>query len=310
MDPIKFINIKKNSTFFIMLEAQRYGCQIYYMEMNDLYFEQGIAMANSRILTLQENLKIWYTFHSKQTIELSELNIILMRKDPPFNTEYIYATYILEHAERKGTLVINKPQSLRDCNEKIFTTWFPELTPATLVTSSSEKIKAFQKRHGEIILKPLDSMGGASVFRITKNALNLPVIIEILTKNGNNYVMAQAFIPEIANGDKRILIINGEVIPYCLARIPAYGEIRANLAIGGIAEARTLNETDIKIAESVSPVLKEKGLIFVGLDIIGDKLTEINVTSPTCIREIELAFNISITRKFMDVLLSLIEKQG
>ncbi|MCY9854982.1 glutathione synthase [Vibrio mediterranei] len=302
MDPISSINIKKDSSFAMMLEAQRRGYEIHYMEMNDLHLDQGTAVADTKIVTLKEDPTGWYEFTSEQTIELSELDAVLMRKDPPFDTEYIYATYILERAEEKGTLIVNKPQSLRDCNEKLFTAWFPELTPTTIVTRKADKIKQFRDQHGDVILKPLDGMGGASIFRVKQDDPNVSVIIETLTNHGQNYAMAQTFVPDISNGDKRILVVDGEPMPYCLARIPAKGETRGNLAAGGRGEARPLSETDKQIAEAVAPTLKEKGLIFVGLDVIGDKLTEINVTSPTCIREIEAAFDISITGKLMDAI--------
>ncbi|MBC7006246.1 glutathione synthase [Photobacterium sp. BZF1] len=302
MDPIESINIKKDSSFAMMLEAQRRGWEIHYMEMNDLSLEQGKAMARTRVVSLKEDPNGWFEFHSEQEIALSDLDAVLMRKDPPFDTEYIYATYILERAEDEGALIVNKPQSLRDCNEKLFTAWFPELTPTTVVTRRADKIKAFHQEHGDVILKPLDGMGGSSIFRVMKGDPNVSVIIETLTNHGQNYCMAQTFVPDISNGDKRILVVDGEPMPYCLARIPAKGETRGNLAAGGRGEARPISETDRKIAETVAPVLKEKGLIFVGLDVIGDKLTEINVTSPTCIREIEAAFDISITGKLMDAI--------
>ncbi|CAH0524621.1 glutathione synthase [Vibrio hippocampi] len=302
MDPISSINIKKDSSFAMMLEAQRRGYQIHYMEMDDLHLDQGVAVADTKVVSLKEDPADWYRFESEQTIKLSELDAVLMRKDPPFDTEYIYATYILERAEDEGTLIVNKPQSLRDCNEKLFTAWFPELTPTTIVTRKAEKIKQFQQQHGDVILKPLDGMGGASIFRVKQGDPNVSVIIETLTNHGNNYAMAQTFVPDISNGDKRILVVDGEPMPYCLARIPAKGETRGNLAAGGRGEARPLSETDKQIAETVAPILKQKGLIFVGLDVIGDKLTEINVTSPTCIREIEAAFDISITGKLMDAI--------
>ncbi|WP_318464553.1 glutathione synthase [Photobacterium leiognathi] len=302
MDPIESINIKKDSSFAMMLEAQRRGWEIHYMEMNDLSLEQGKAIAHTRVVTVQQDPEHWFDFHSEQEIELSDLDAVLMRKDPPFDTEYIYATYILERAEDNGALIVNKPQSLRDCNEKLFTAWFPELTPTTIVTRRAEKLKAFHQEHGDVILKPLDGMGGSSIFRVMKGDPNVSVIIETLTNMGQNYCMAQTFVPDISNGDKRILVVDGEPMPYCLARIPAKGETRGNLAAGGRGEARPISETDRKIAETVAPVLKEKGLIFVGLDVIGDKLTEINVTSPTCIREIEAAFDISITGKLMDAI--------
>ncbi|MBD8513001.1 glutathione synthase [Photobacterium sp. WH77] len=302
MDPIQSITIKKDSSFAMMLEAQRRGWEIHYMEMADLSLEQGKAIARTRIVKLQEDPNDWFSFHGEQEIELSELDAVLMRKDPPFDTEYIYATYILERAEEQGTLIVNKPQSLRDCNEKLYTAWFPELTPTTIVTRRADKIRAFQQEHGDIILKPLDGMGGSSIFRVKAGDPNLSVIIETLTNHGEYYCMAQTFVPDISNGDKRILVVDGEPMPYCLARIPAEGETRGNLAAGGRGEPRPLSETDRKIAEAVAPALKEKGLIFVGLDVIGDKLTEINVTSPTCIREIEAAYDISITGKLMDAI--------
>ncbi|HIF9311423.1 TPA: glutathione synthase [Photobacterium damselae] len=302
MDPIESINIKKDSSFAMMMEAQRRGWEIHYMEMNDLSLEQGKAVARTRVVSLKEDPNGWFEFQSEQEIALSELDAVLMRKDPPFDTEYIYATYILERAEVEGTLIVNKPQSLRDCNEKLFTAWFPELTPTTMVTRRADKIKAFHLQHGDVILKPLDGMGGSSIFRVMNGDPNVSVIIETLTNMGQNYCMAQTFVPDISNGDKRILVVDGEPMPYCLARIPAKGETRGNLAAGGRGEARPLSETDRRIAEAVAPTLKEKGLIFVGLDVIGDKLTEINVTSPTCIREIEAAFDISITGKLMDAI--------
>ncbi|EGU50194.1 glutathione synthetase [Vibrio nigripulchritudo ATCC 27043] len=308
MDPISSINIKKDSSFAMMLEAQRRGWEIHYMEMNDLHLDQGTPIADTKVVSLKEDPTGWYEFKSEQPIELSELDAVLMRKDPPFDTEFIYATYILERAEEKGTLIVNKPQSLRDCNEKLFTAWFPELTPTTIVTRKAEKIREFQEKHGDVILKPLDGMGGASIFRVKQGDPNVSVIIETLTNHAQNYAMAQTFVPDISNGDKRILVVDGEPMPYCLARIPAKGETRGNLAAGGRGEARPLSETDLQIANAVAPTLKEKGLIFVGLDVIGDKLTEINVTSPTCIREIEAAFDISITGKLMDAIERRVQK--
>ncbi|MFC3024956.1 glutathione synthase [Vibrio zhugei] len=302
MDPISSINIKKDTSFAMMLEAQSRGYEIHYMEMNDLHLDQGVAFADTKTVTVKHDPENWYEFTSEQTIRLSELDAVLMRKDPPFDTEYIYATYILERAEEEGTLIVNKPQSLRDCNEKLFTAWFPALTPNTIVTRKADKIRAFREKHGDIILKPLDGMGGSSIFRVKEGDPNIAVIIETLTEQGNIFCMAQSFVPDISNGDKRILVVDGEPMPYCLARIPAKGETRGNLAAGGRGEARPISDTDRRIAETVAPILKEKGLIFVGLDIIGDKLTEINVTSPTCVREIENAFDISITGKLMDAI--------
>ncbi|MGE9551657.1 glutathione synthase [Erwinia amylovora] len=300
MDPITSINIKKDTSFAFLLEAQRRGYEIHYMEMKDLYLRGGEARAHTRHLSVEQNYDKWFEFGSEQDIALADLNVVLMRKDPPFDTEFIYATYILERAEEKGTLIVNKPQSLRDCNEKLFTAWFAELTPDTLVTRSAQQIRNFWQEHGDIILKPLDGMGGASIFRIKKEDPNLSVIIETLTEHGQFYCMAQNYLPAIKDGDKRVLVVDGEPVPYCLARIPKSGETRGNLAAGGRGEARPLSESDWEIARRVGPTLKAKGLIFVGLDIIGDRLTEINVTSPTCMREIEAAFPISITGMLMD----------
>ncbi|CAK7021845.1 MULTISPECIES: glutathione synthase [Providencia] len=302
MDPISSIKIKKDTSFAMMLEAQRRGYEIHYMEMNDLYLHQGEARAQTKIVTVEENPAKWYEFHGEQDIALGSLDAILMRKDPPFDTEFIYATYILERAEQAGSLIVNKPQSLRDCNEKLFTAWFPELTPDTLVTRSPQKLREFHQQHGDVIFKPLDGMGGASIFRLKQDDPNVGVIIETLTEHSSRYCMAQNFLPSIKDGDKRVLVVDGEPVPYCLARIPAQGETRGNLAAGGRGEARPLSESDWAIARAVAPTLKEKGLIFVGLDIIGDRLTEINVTSPTCAREIEAAFDISITGMLMDAI--------
>lgn len=303
MDRISHIKIKKDTSFAMLLEAQKRDYQIFYMEMNDLFLRNGEACATTRKLTVYNNDEHWFDTSDEQTIALSELDVILMRKDPPFDTEFIYATYILERAEDKGVLVVNKPQSLRDCNEKLFTAWFAQFTPETLVTRQTKQIKEFHQQHGDIILKPLDGMGGSSIFRIKQDDPNVSVIIETLTEHNSRYCMAQNFIPAIKDGDKRVLVVDGEPVPYCLARIPQKGETRGNLAAGGHGEVRALSESDWHIARSVAPTLKQKGLLFVGLDIIGDKLTEINVTSPTCVREIE-AVNpgLSITGMLMDAI--------
>lgn len=302
MDPIADINLKKDSSFAMLLEAQSRGYELHYFEMGDLFLENGRAYGQSRGLTVKNELGNHYTLAPSQNILLSDLDVILMRKDPPFDTEFIYATYILERAEDEGTLIVNKPQSLRDANEKLYTSWFAEFTPQTLVTRSAAQIRAFYEKHGDIILKPLDGMGGASIFRVKSGDPNLGVIIETLTAHGSQFAMIQAFIPDISNGDKRILIVDGEPMPYCLARIPAKGETRGNLAAGGRGEARPLSEMDWKIAKAIGPTLKEKGLIFVGLDVIGDYVTEINVTSPTCIKEIEAAYDVKITGALFDAI--------
>ncbi|MCC8374742.1 MULTISPECIES: glutathione synthase [Photorhabdus] len=309
MDPISSINIKKDTSFAMLLEVQRRGWELHYMEMSDLYLHQGEARARTRLLQVENHPQQWYQFDREQDLALETLDVILMRKDPPFDTEYIYATYILERAEEKGSLIVNKPQSLRDCNEKLFTAWFPDLTPDTLVTRNAAHLREFHQKHGDVIFKPLDGMGGASIFRLKKDDPNVSVIIETLTEHGNRFCMAQNFLPAIKEGDKRVLIINGEPVPYCLARIPTQGETRGNLAAGGRGEARPLSESDWAIARAVAPTLQEKGLIFVGLDIIGDKLTEINVTSPTCAREIEAAFpDISIIGMLMNAIEERLEK--
>jgi len=302
MDPISQVNVKKDSSMAMMFEAQKRGYEIYYMEMKDLYLDQGQCRATAQKLKVFDDSEHWYELDDVNDIAVSELDAVLMRKDPPFDTEFIYATYMLERAEVEGTLIVNKPQSLRDCNEKLFTAWFAELTPRTLVTRNNDKIREFHQQEKDIIIKPLDGMGGASIFRIKENDANVGVILETLTNHGNQYAMVQEFMPAIKDGDKRILIVNGEPMPYCLARIPAQGETRGNLAAGGRGEARPLSATDKLIAETIAPELKKRGLYFVGLDVIGDKVTEINVTSPTCIREIEAAYPINISGKLMDAI--------
>lgn len=310
MDPISKIKLKKDTSFAMLEQAQARGYQLFYMELNDLYLVQGQAYATTRSLTVYNDKEHWFDFGEEQTLPLSELDVILMRKDPPFDTEFIYATYILERAEQAGTLVVNKPQSLRDCNEKLYTAWFAQFTPHTLVTRQAALIKQFHQQHQDIILKPLDGMGGSSIFRVKADDPNLSVIIETLTHNNSQFCMAQTFIPAIKNGDKRVLVVDGKPVPYCLARIPQNGETRGNLAAGGRGEVRPLSETDWTIANAIGPVLKEKGLLFVGLDIIGDKLTEINVTSPTCVREIEAEIpSLSITSMLMDAIETRINAQ-
>lgn len=302
MDPISEINIKKDSSFAMLMAAQERGYQLFYMEMADLAMVNGVAMANMRPLTVVNDASKWFELGEAQDTPMSELDVILMRKDPPFDTEFIYATYMLERAEEQGVLIVNKPQSLRDANEKLFTAWFSQFTPETIVTRDAKRIRAFHQAKGDIILKPLDGMGGTSIFRVKQDDPNLGVIIETLTSYGQQYAMAQAFIPEITKGDKRILVVDGEPVPYALARIPMKGETRGNLAAGGSGVAQPLSDSDWAIARAIGPELKKRGLIFVGLDVIGDKLTEINVTSPTCIREIQAAFDVDITGMLMDAI--------
>ncbi len=302
MDPIEGINIKKDSSFAMLLEAQSRAWDIYYMEMDDLFLVNDIPSATTRKMTVEDETTRWYQFHQATTLSLFDLDVILMRKDPPFNMEYLYATYLLELAHRQGTLVVNDPASLRDANEKLFVSWFPQCTTPTLVARKSEHIHAFLDEHRDIILKPLDGMGGASVFRVQHSDQNTNVIIETLTENGNKHAMVQRFIPEIVHGDKRILMINGEPVPYALARTPKVGEIRGNLAAGGSAKGIELTTRDRWICEQLAPTLKEKGLLFVGIDVIGDYLTEINVTSPTCIRELDTIYNLNIAGDLMDAI--------
>jgi glutathione synthase len=305
MDPIAAINIKKDSTFAMLLEAQRRGWPIAYMEQGDLFLRDGKAFARIRTLRVQDNAEHWFDLGAETVESLSALDVTLMRKDPPFDMEYIYTTYLLERAETEGVLVVNKPQSLRDCNEKLFTAWFPQCTPPTLVTRSKTRLRDFLNEFGDIILKPLSGMGGASVFRLRAGDPNLNVVIETMTEHEQRFVMAQKFIPEISEGDKRILMINGEPVPYALARIPAEGETRGNLAAGGRGVGVPLSPRDRWICEHVGPVLREKGLLFVGLDVIGDYLTEINVTSPTCIRELDTLYGLNIAAQVLDA----VEKQ-
>jgi len=300
MDPISAITIKKDSSFAMLLAAQAKGWTLYYMEQQDLFLQQGTVSAEMKRLSVAEDAENWYQLEDTETRALADLDVILMRKDPPFDMEYIYSTYLLEQAQQAGVLVVNNPQSLRDANEKLFTAWFPQCCPETLVTRQAHLIRNFHQHVGDMILKPLDGMGGASIFRVKQGDPNLSVIIETLTNFGQTSIMAQQFIPEIAAGDKRILMINGEPVPYALARIPAKGETRGNLAAGGRAEGRPLTEHDRWICQQVGPKLREKGLLFVGLDVIGNYLTEINVTSPTCIRELDQQFNLTIAGDLMD----------
>lgn len=300
MDSIDHINIHKDTSFAMLLEAQFRGYELHYMELNDLYLRNDRAYARTRLLKVQRDKHQWYEFIAEQDIPLDSLNVIMMRKDPPVDQEYIYATYILERAESLGVYVVNKPQSLRNANEKLFTAWFPQCCTETLVTREAYRIRQFLQEQKEIIIKPLDGMGGTSIFRLKENEININVILEIMTQYNSRFIMAQQYLPAIKDGDKRILMINGEAVPYCLARIPAQGETRGNLAAGGFGEGRPLSERDYWIASQVGPTLKERGLIFVGLDVIGDTLTEINVTSPTCVQELDKQFGINICGQLFD----------
>lgn len=311
MDPIESIKPHKDSTFAMLLEAQRRGHTLWYMTPQDLYLKNGEAWAE------QSELKVWdrtdpnsteqyYGFGGTFEQPLAELDIILIRQDPPFNNDYLYSTQLLESAEKAGVLVVNKPQSLRDCNEKLFAQWFPNCIPPTLVSAQPQRIKQFIDDHLDTILKPLDAMGGSSIFRVKKGDPNTNVIIETMTDFGRHHIMAQTYLPEIKDGDKRILLINGEPLPYALARIPAEGETRGNIAAGGTGIGQPLSERDIWLCKQIAPTLQAKGLYFVGLDVIGDYITEINVTSPTCIRELDSQFGLNIAGQLFDHLENLI----
>ena len=302
MDPMATVKTYKDTSFRLLLEAQAQGYECFYLEMQDLSLQQGKPMARARPVTVRDQAEDFYAFGEVAEQSLAEFDVIMMRKDPPFDTEYVYATYMLELAEQAGALVVNKPQSLRDCNEKLFTAWFADLTPPTIVTRRAEQIRAFHQQHQDIILKPLDGMGGASIFRVREDGNNLGVIIETLTAHGTRYAMIQRYLPEIKDGDKRILIIDGEPMPYSLARVPSAGETRGNLAAGGSGRPQPLSDSDWELARRVGPDLKKRGLLLVGLDVIGDRITEINVTSPTCMREIEAAYDINIAAKLFEAI--------
>ncbi len=302
MDPIASITFKKDSSLAMLLAAQARGWSLFYMEQQDLYQKAGSARARMRPLQVFNDPQRWFSLADEVDQPLAELDVILMRKDPPFDNEFIYSTYLLEQAERAGVLIVNRPQSLRDCNEKFFATEFPQCTPPTLVSRRADILREFAEEQRDIILKPLDGMGGSSIFRHRAGDPNLSVILETLTQHGRQQIMAQRYLPAIKDGDKRILMIDGEPVPYCLARIPAQGETRGNLAAGGRGEARPLSERDREIAALVGPELRRRGLLFVGLDVIGEHLTEINVTSPTCIREIDKAYDTRIGERLMEVI--------
>jgi len=300
MDPIADINYKKDTTLAMLWAAQARDWQLYYMEQKDLYLEQGVARARMTGLSVFHDPDAWFALAEPEDRDLAELDVVLMRKDPPFDNEYIYSTYILEEAERKGTLIVNRCQSLRDCNEKVFATHFPQCCPPVLVSADMARLKAFHQHHQDAIFKPLDGMGGDAIFRAKPDDPNVSVILEMLTQHGRQTIMAQQFIPDIKDGDKRILMIRGEPVPYCLARVPLVGETRGNLAAGGSGRPQPLSDRDLWIADQVGPSLREKGLLFAGIDVIGDYLTEINVTSPTCIREIDAGYDLDIGGQLMD----------
>lgn len=310
MDPIHSIHPEKDTSLAFMLEAQQRGWEIAYIEMADMFLKNGHAEARMRHLKVFNDISNWFEFTGEEYGALGELDVILMRKDPPFDIEFIMATYILERAEEEGALVVNKPRSLRDVNEKVFTAWFPQCCPPSLLTRSEKAIKSFLDTQSKIVVKPTNKMGGKSIFVITKGDPNTNVIIDEITGSGSRYIQAQAYIPEIETiGDKRIILIDGIPVDYGIARIPVGGDHRGNLAAGARAKGFQLTARDRWICDQIGPTLKERGLLFTGIDVIGDYLTEINVTSPTCIREIDKIFNTDIASMFFDSLQNHIQEK-
>ncbi len=303
MDPISAINIKKDSTFAMMLEAQQRGYELWLIGLPDLYLIDGSAWAMAIPTEVFDDPKEWYReIEPQQAISLDSMELILMRKDPPFDMDFVYATYVLERAESAGARVVNAPQALRDANEKLFTAWFPQCCPPTVVTARADLLRDFARQHADVILKPLDGMGGTSIFKTSAQDANLNVIIETLTDQGKKLAMAQRFVPEISAGDKRVLLIDGEPVDYALARIPSAEDFRGNLARGGHGVGQPLSERDRWICSQVGKTLSRRGVVFAGLDIIGDYLTEVNVTSPTCIRELDAQFNLNIAGSLFDAI--------
>ncbi len=302
MDPIASIVPKKDSSFAMLLEAQRRSAEIHYFEQHDLRMLSGKALGRSRRLTVEDRHDSWFDLGDPLEIDLGELDAILMRKDPPFDMEYVYTTYILDRAKAAGTLIINDPQALRDMNEKAYTAWFPECTPVTLITRSMKQMKAFLEDQERVVVKPLDGMGGRSIFVVQKGDNNANVIFETLTDYGKRFAMAQVYIPEIKLGDKRILLIDGDPIPHALARIPSGDDNRGNIVAGAVAQGQDLSDRDRLICDRVGPVLRDSGVLFAGIDVIGDYLTEVNVTSPTGIRELDRPFGINIAGVMFDAI--------
>jgi glutathione synthase len=303
MDPISEIKPRKDTTLAMLLEAQRRGWSLFYMELADLHVRDGEARARMRGLSVADDDERWFEWSDSREAPLHDLDIVLMRKDPPFDMEYVYATYILERAQMRGTLILNSPAGLRDVNEKAYTAWFPQCCPANLITRSIAKLREFLDEHEKVVVKPLDVMGGQSIFLVRRGDLNTNVIFEVMTANGESFVQAQSYIPEIVEGgDKRILLIDGEPVEKVLARIPPPGDARGNMAVGGTTEGRELSDRDRWICEQVGPVLQKKGLIFAGLDVIGDYMTEVNVTSPTGIRELDRMYGLNIAGLLFDTL--------
>jgi glutathione synthase len=301
-DPLDHFKIYKDTTYAMMVEAARRGHEIFAFQQKDIAYRDGKVTAEIQRITLTGDANDWYRAETAVPAYLHEFDAVIVRKDPPFNMEYIYLTYLLEVAEKQGARVFNRPEAIRSHNEKLAIAQFPQFTAPTLVTSDAARIRAFHKEHKDIILKPLDGMGGAGIFRVKEDGMNLGSIIETLTANGMHTIMVQRFIPDIVQGDKRVLLIGGEVVPYCLARIPQGGEVRGNLAAGGLGVAQPLSARDREIGEALAPVLLKRGLLLVGLDVIGDCLTEVNVTSPTCFQEIKQQTGFDVAGMFIDAL--------
>jgi glutathione synthase len=305
MDPIETINPKKDSTLAMLLAAHRRGWPIVYFRQQDLHVRDGIALGHGMRISVADSVDRWFEPGEPWRGPLADLDVVLMRKDPPFDMEYIYTTYILQLAEERGLLVVNKPASLRDINEKAYTAWFSQCTPPSLITRSRSELLGFLDEHGKVVLKPLDGMGGRSIFVVTRGDQNTNVILETLTEFGSRFTLAQRFVSEISDGDKRILLVDGVPVDYALARIPAPGESRGNLVMGARAEGRSLTERDRWLCAETGPVLRAKGILFAGLDVIGEYLTEINVTSPTGIRELDREFGLDVA----DMLMQAIERR-
>ena len=311
IDPVESLNVKKDSTIAMLCAAQRRGWEVYVVQLKDLLWSGAEVVAYVQQLTVEARVcetrqpddiaESWYSLGDESRVSLASFNAVFMRKDPPFDMNYIYATYMLDHVEKSGVLVVNKPQSLRDCNEKFFATEFPQFTPSMVVSQRRDVLRDFHIQHSDVVYKKLDGMGGMSIFRMRPDDPNLNVVIETLTDNETQPIMAQEFLPEIKEGDKRILIVGGEPAPYALARVPPEGETRGNLAVGGIGVPQELSESDKEIASSLGPEMVNRGLLFVGIDVIGECLTEVNVTCPTCIRELDAAFDTDIAADLMDV---------
>ena len=308
MDPIESITPYKDTTLAMMLAAQARGWTLWYLQQSDLYMRDGKACATRTRVTVADDNNNWFEKFETVDAPLAELDIVLMRKDPPFNMDYIYSTYLLERAEADGVLVSNKPSSLRDVNEKLYTAWFSEHCPPTLVTMREQQVREFLDEHGDIVVKPLDGMGGESIFRLQAGNPNTSVVLELMTRRGTRQIMAQRYLPEIVDGDKRVLVVNGKPVDYALARVPSQGETRGNLAAGGRGVPEPLSDADRRTIEALSPALLAKDLLFVGVDIIGTRITEINVTSPTCVRELEAHADLTIADDYMSALSSRLQR--